>query len=770
MTASRRDVLFKAPFAVLTLVVLTFTVVALITSPPDSWVFVAAVVAGVIICGSLQIPLGRNDGLPFAGVAIAMLAIPPVEDAPYVGAGIWAAGFVLSQALLRRDLLHALYSTGAVVIGAFAFVAIQVAFAGLGVWSIFGFLLGVAAHYFVAIFIELLRQMTRPEIDRGFSLASLSPGRLILLVIGVAAVAVLMTITDAVIIPWLEHDASANFTPFVVLLAAFGFYGIAQRMHHEGIERRLRAVVEAAVELPQETSDELTAALLRRTRSVVQANEVEIRKRAPENAEIGSRVTIADGTDQYLIARRKIGGLPFSREDESALATLAHMASEAARTQQEVDELERRANSDPLTGLPNYGAFQEALVEANENRSYHEGIALLFLDIDNFKALNDTLGHSAGDELLKTVAERLLVAAGGGDFVARVGGDEFVVVLRGLDSPEQAKETADRIVAKLCKPLFLMGDEMRPVFSAGVAFSSHRELNEQTLVEDADQTMLRVKRSRRQGVATSSSVMLSSHRSTRTNDIIARAIRENRLSLAFQPIVDIERNEIWAFEVLVRYLDPELGPISPPSLVARAKSLGLLNELTKQVVTKALDAAEEIRAQEPNIDCITVNFEVGQVSDAELGPFIREVAGAHPEVSLCVELNERSLRTATDELRRDTEALQAAGITIALDDYGSDESSVGALVHFPMDILKIDRSLISSLGDARQREVIKSLQGFGDNLGYVMIVEGIETPAMLNVLVELGVRNAQGYYFGKPMPFSMTMERLRKHGARAIID
>lgn len=312
---------------------------------------------------------------------------------------------------------------------------------------------------------------------------------------------------------------------------------------------------------------------------------------------------------------------------------------------------------------------------------------------------------------------------------------------------------------------------MRPVLSAGLAFSNHRELDAQTLVEDADRTMLQAKRSRRQGASSSgaSSVSISSHRSSRTNEIVARAIRDNRLMLAFQPIVNITDGRVWAHEALVRYVDPELGPISPPSLVARAKSLGMMNELTKQIITKALDAAEEFHRLAPAIRCMTVNLELGQISDSELGPFLRESARAHPDLTLCIELNERSLRSVTDELRRDALLLQKAGVSIALDDYGSDDSSVGALVHFPMNILKIDKSLIDDLDDLRQREVVKSLQGFGDNLSYTTVVEGIESAAMVDIMIELGVRNAQGYYFGRPISRAQSSERLRRWGDQASI-
>lgn len=768
--ATKRGDLFALPFAVLALVVIGSGIYGLVVSTPDSWALVLTVIAGVIICGPFQMQVGRPSGPPLVGVAIAMLAIQPVQESPGLSVCIWAIGVAVSQAIMHRDPLHTLYATGLGTVGAFAFAAIETGLASLGVWLPLCFFFATIAYYALSLLGELARERVASAGVHGFGLSSISIARLGLAVSAVTVAAALMNYVDATVIPWLENDPNASRTPFVVLLAASSFYMLAQRKRYGSTEQRLRAVVDAAVDLPRETGDELAAALLHRARSILQAGEVEIRRDAPGRNEIGAIVSLGLGVDQYLVAGRRIGGAPFSRDDERALGTLAHVASEAARVQREVGILEQRANSDALTGLPNYGAFQKALVEANENRSYHEGIALLFIDLDNFKKLNDNFGHRAGDALLQAVAGRLQGAAGGGDFVSRVGGDEFVVILTGLISLDQAKESADRIIKTVSQPLTVEGQDMRPAVSAGLAFSNHRELDAQTLVEDADRTMLQAKRSRRQsGPSEENAVSISSHRSSRTNEIVARAIQGDRLALAYQPIVNLDRGEIWAFEALVRYIDPELGPISPPSLVARAKSLGLMNELTKQVITKALDAAEEFHRIEPGIACMTVNLELGQISEAELGPFIRDAARTHPEISLCIELNERSLRSVTDELLQDAERMQAAGMLIALDDYGSDDSPVGSLVHFPMNILKIDKSLINDLGDARQREVLKALQGVGDALDYTMVVEGIETRAMFDIMSRLGVRNAQGYHFGRPIPLAHTLERLRQWGARADI-
>ncbi len=763
--------MFAAPFVVVALAALIVGIVGLLSADPRSWTLVLTVIAGVVLCGPFQMGIGHGRGYPTMGVAIIMLSVGPVTGDPVLDVCVWAIGVAISQTVLRRSVMHTLYLTGASTVSAIGFEAVSEAFLFLGNWHWIAYLPASIAYYGIFLLVEFIRQRTRSSADRGVSAAEVHPGRLALVAVIAAGTAMLMEYVDTMVIPWLERGNDVDRSPFVVLLAGALFYVFAQRSRSADVEARLGAVANAAIELPRQDSSALSSTLVARARSIVRADDVELRSTAPERHEIGAEVRLESGLGQYLVASRKIGGGSFTRDDESSLATLAHMASEAARVQEEVDTLEHRANTDPLTGLPNYGSFQKALVTANEYRAYHQGIALLFIDLDNFKRLNDTFGHRAGDELLRSVAERLQRSAGGGDFVSRVGGDEFVVILTGLMTVDHAKESADRIVAALSEPIELEGHTMRPLVSAGLAFSSHREIDAQSLVEDADRTMLSAKRSRRaEGSIEGSTVSVSSHRSTRLNEIVARAIQSNRLILAFQPIIDMSTDRLWAFEALTRYVDPELGPISAPSLIARAKSLGLMNELTKQVITKALDAAEQFRALAPTVDCMTVNLELGQISDSELGPFIREAAAAHPDIKLCIELNERSLRTVNDELRRDAERLQEAGVILALDDYGSDDSVVGALVHFPMDILKIDRGLIDNLKDARQREVVKALQGFGDNLGHTVIVEGIETREMADVLQGLGVRDAQGYYFGRPQPFAVTMERLRKYGITADLN
>ncbi|GAA3876076.1 hypothetical protein GCM10022381_18430 [Leifsonia kafniensis] len=519
----------------------------------------------------------------------------------------------------------------------------------------------------------------------------------------------------------------------------------------------------------EDAANEVAELLRTAVGDTIGAESVIVRGEAPGRGEIGAAVSLHRGHTEYVVARRDGRDSAFTTDDRSALVALALTASEVMRSRFNIGGLTMRANSDPLTGLPNYGAFHDALTDINDHREYSEALAVLFIDLDDFKKLNDRHGHSVGDEMLRTIGHRLGAAVRPQDFVARVGGDEFVVILTHLSSLQEAKAIAERIAADASRSVTIGVHTFTPVLSIGLAYSAHRESDIDDLVQDADQGMLVTKKARRAvGPAKKSSIYVSRHRSSHLNDVVVRAIDDDRLDVAFQPIVSLINSQIWAFEALVRYSDDEVGAVPPSSLVETAKALGRMDALTRQVATKAMAAAAAFRLVEPRIVCMAINIEAPQLLPERMGTFLVNLAAQYPGISLCLELNERSVARVSPEVRAEAERLRDLGILIALDDYGSQDSSVDALVRMPMDILKIDRSLVDDLDDIRQREVLMALQSFGDNLEYSMIVEGVENQAMADHLGVIGVRSAQGYYYGVPESLNHTVDRLEQFGAAAI--
>lgn len=777
-----------------------------LADPPPSWIVCVVYLLSVGVTAVYQQSVGRMPGLPPFGVASAFLVTGTMGFNPVFDIGLWVLAFFASKAISTRSPLMALNWAGVAALGAFGFVALSRGLIELGVWPVVAIVAGVAAHMVVVLLVEFLRDAGRWNIDHSMGINGLSPGRLLAVFALCSAVAVALYITTSGLIRLIdgpEEQLELTRATVPLLVVALIAYGAAKRRQTRNSERRLSGVVDAARALPWNVEEDPKETMIEFARKAIDATDFEIRRTPPGRNEIGARFSPLnpadpqlvtdlfaddavggrgdDGVTQehrqdaveppdYLIASRRTGGTPFAPDDELALDAIGHIASETARVRGAYDTLLDRVDRDSLTGLPNYNAFQRSLARLNEDRTYASGIAVLFIDLDQFKRLNDTEGHHIGDEVLATVATRLRASVRPHDFVARVGGDEFVVILTKLQSLAESKSVADHIVANIGAPATLGGREYRPLVSVGLAYSGHQETDPQSIVVDADHSMLSIKKSRRQGgPAFESSIGISPHRSSRINEIVAKAIDDGVLNVVYQPIVNTVEDKIWAFESLVRYTHPELGRISTSSLIEKAKGLGRMDLLTKQVIEASLRSAREFRTVVPSISVVTINLEVEQIRDEHVGAFLKDIVPRYPDVSLCLELNERSTKDIDDDLRAQAELFRELGMLIALDDYGSEASSVGALVRIPMDILKIDRSLVDNLDDTRQREVVRALQGFGDAFDYSTVIEGVETQDAVDILIGIGVRHAQGFFYGRPMPFAQTMSRLKTYGAAGTV-
>ncbi|MCS5716800.1 EAL domain-containing protein [Herbiconiux sp. CPCC 205763] len=774
-------------------------VVAGLSSPPMSWITCLVFLLSVGVTAVYQMPIGRVTGLPPFGVAGALLVVGTTGPNPVLEVGLWSIAYFISRVVTTRALWMAAQWTGVAAIGGIGFVALSRLLIGLGWWAPLALVLSVLAYMLIVLGLEFLRERGRWSIEHTFGLSALSPWRLLGVLAMCSGVAIAVYVSSTGLLGVVDGSADelrlARET-IPLLVVALLFYGAAKRRQTRDSERRLSGVVDAARALPWDVQQDPKETMVEFARRAIDAAEFDVRRRPPGRNEIGARFSPINATDpqltpesmapddevteehqedaveptEYLVASRKNGGAPFTPDDELALDAIGHIASETARVRGAYDTLLDRVDRDSLTGLPNYNAFQRSLSRLNEDRSYASGIAVLFIDLDQFKRLNDTEGHHIGDEVLSTVATRLRASVRPHDFVARVGGDEFVVVLTKLQSLAEAKAVADHIVANIGAPAMLGGREYRPLVSVGLAYSGHQETDPQSIVVDADHSMLAIKKSRRQGGPSfESSIGISPHRSSRINEIVAKAIDDGTLNVVYQPIVNTLEDKIWAFESLVRYTHPELGRISTSSLIEKAKGLGRMDLLTKQVIEASLKAAREFRKIVPGISVMTINLEVEQIRDEHVGAFLKDIVPRYPDVSLCLELNERSTKDIDDDLRAQAEHFRQLGMLIALDDYGSEASSVGALVRIPMDILKIDRSLVDNLDDTRQREVVRALQGFGDAFDYSTVVEGIETQDAVDVLVGIGVRHAQGFFYGRPVPFAQTMSRLKAYGPAGTV-
>jgi diguanylate cyclase (GGDEF)-like protein len=421
-------------------------------------------------------------------------------------------------------------------------------------------------------------------------------------------------------------------------------------------------------------------------------------------------------------------------------------------------QLWRQAFHDPLTGLPNRALFRDRLEQAlNRADRRMRSVAVLFLDIDNFKLVNDSLGHEQGDALLLTVAERLQSCLRAGDTAARLGGDEFTLLLEDVSDAEDARAVADRVAAALRAPLVLEGQEVFPTASIGIALSTPRRSRPDSILRDADVAMYHAKADGKDRSAVFDETMheQAAERLTLEADL-RRAVDRGELLVHYQPIVSLKDRAVVEVEALVRWQHPERGLVSPGEFIPVAEATGLIVPIGQQVLEQACRqvAAWQTRyPTEPKL-VVSVNLSARQFQQPDLLEDIRRAVGAAGLEPHCLklEITESTVMHDAEAAVTTMNGLKTLGIQLAIDDFGTGYSSLGYLKRFPIDTLKIDRSFVSGLGqDAQDTAIVRSVLALARSLGLSVTAEGIETTAQEAQLAELDCDRGQGYLFARPL-------------------
>lgn len=762
------DIAIAGVLTLFALVLVARATALLIITPPISWAFVAAFGVAVALTASLRIELGRRSGMPIAGLTVTLLVIMAPEADPFRLLGVWTAASLVTQLLQTRNPAVAGYVTGLGSLAALLYVSVFQA-ARVALTPPIALLAASVLFLAVILLVDLVRQRGRWGMQWEVGFGALAPKRVAAYLALVWLLSTAVWFLDAVVVPAMAGDPAIEQSPMVVLVVGALVFGVAKRIEVRRVRRRLAGVLDAALGLPWGNVAQAERKIVVHARTSIEADAIEVRDEPAAGREIDSAIVLPDGRTRYVVASKRVSAVPFDAEDEQILDALAHMGADTLATRYDVESLRRSVDHDALTGLPNQRVFQTALAAANRDRSPFEGIAVLFLDLDDFKDLNDGRGHHVGDKMLRLVGERLAEVADEGGVAARVGGDEFALVLRGLDSAEDARRRAQALVERVSEPATVDGDTLAPVVTVGVAFSAHEEQDPTTIVIEADRSMLALKRGRgRSGRGRSSTLDVTSVLTDPLREVASRALRDRTLDLAFQPVVDLATERIWAYEALVRLEDPVLGRIDPSLLIRTVRHAGLLDELTVQVVEKAMSAAACFRDSGAGVECMSVNADLEQLAADRLGPHFAAVPARFPGVRFCIELSEGSLAGATDELRAQAQTLRDAGVLLALDDFGTEGSSALAVATFPLDIVKLDRALIAELTtELRQREIVRAMQSFAVAVGVRMIVEGAEDEETIAALRALGVTDVQGFVYGRPDTRTGAEQRLLTTGSAA---
>ena len=478
--------------------------------------------------------------------------------------------------------------------------------------------------------------------------------------------------------------------------------------------------------------------------------------------------------------------LALSTEELAAASTLANLATsylvvaddrDAARRAQEA--LTARATRDTLTGLPVRWVFLERLEQALARlRGTKTRLAVLFIDLDGLKYVNDTYGHAAGDQLLLHAAARIRGALRSHDVVARIGGDEFVVLLEERsDQPLDPSAVAERIVARLGMPYISGGNAVRPSASIGVAVTDDASTPAATLVAHADSAMYQAKRSRRGGVRTFDPVGYARDRAAaaaregRVRELV-EALRTDALEVHFQPILELlepddesddpdrtdvagaDQVRVHAVEALVRWRHPEQGLLTAGSFIDAAEHGGLLPEIGDVVMREACRCFAGWRQEGDAPERLFVNLAPAELVAPGVVERTRaalEDSGTDPQ-RLTIEVTETGVMRAAGAAAHTLDALRAAGCQVAIDDFGSGHASLSRLIDVPAGTIKVDRSFTAALvSDPSARAVVAAVQALAHSLGRSVVAEGIEDDATLQAVRGLGIRHVQGYHLGRPM-------------------
>ncbi|MGH9010480.1 MAG: putative bifunctional diguanylate cyclase/phosphodiesterase [Acidimicrobiia bacterium] len=420
-------------------------------------------------------------------------------------------------------------------------------------------------------------------------------------------------------------------------------------------------------------------------------------------------------------------------------------------------ELAHQAFHDSLTGLANQALFADRVNHALTRASRRQTqLAVLFVDLDDFKTVNDSLGHTAGDALLMAVAERLRDCVRATDTAARLGGDEFALLVEDVRSQAEATALAERLIAALNEPFLIAGRKIVVGASVGIAFDETHITTGQ-LLRNADIAMYTAKRDGKRRYAIFETAMhTAAVDRLEIQADLRRALDQHELTLQYQPIVALNTSRVVGVEALVRWRHPERGLLPPNAFIPIAEETGLICELGRQVLLEACIQArrwQRLRPQEPPLS-LSVNISPRQLQADDLLAHIVEaltVSGLDAS-SLVLEITEGAMVHDTDDIISRLVALKELGVKVALDDFGTGYSSFSYLQRLPIDVLKIDRSFIGMLqADDKQSTLAQAIVTLAQTMSLVAVAEGVETSTQAELLGRMGCDLAQGYYLARPM-------------------
>jgi diguanylate cyclase (GGDEF)-like protein/PAS domain S-box-containing protein len=457
----------------------------------------------------------------------------------------------------------------------------------------------------------------------------------------------------------------------------------------------------------------------------------------------------------------------FAPDEMEFLRAVANVISSAVERNRVEEEVRQRAMHDPLTGLPNRALALDRLESALARRRRDgRAVAVLLADLDQFKLVNDSMGHQAGDDLLVALAPRLHDAVRPSDTVARLGGDEFLIVCEQLDGAREAIRVAERVAQAINQPIVLAAGEHFITASIGIAVADTAEADPADLLRDADAAMYRAKERGRGRYELFDDLLRKRVLfRLRTENELRRGIEQGELRVVYQPVVELEHGTVTAVEALVRWQHPERGMIDPVDFIPVAEDSGLIGALGEWVLGVACrdGASWQRRFRRPDPLLVCVNASPRQLANGAFPARVADIMGRHGLApgTLALEITESVLMEEAHAPVTVLASLREYGLRLMLDDFGTGYSSLSYLRRFPLDVLKIDRSFVAGLGrDDEDSAIVAAIVQMARTLGLTVVAEGVERQEQLDRLRELDCDRAQGRLIAEPMPAADLERRL----------
>ncbi|TDE08243.1 putative bifunctional diguanylate cyclase/phosphodiesterase [Jiangella asiatica] len=458
----------------------------------------------------------------------------------------------------------------------------------------------------------------------------------------------------------------------------------------------------------------------------------------------------------------------WTRAEVRALRAIASLFVQLDGRVTAEESLHHQAYHDELTGLWNRRAFVEHLSTVLTNDP-QAPLAVLFADMDRLKTVNDVLGHAIGDSFIRQVAQRLRESVRPHDVVARLAGDEFVIVLHGIGSVAAAERAARRILDRVAEPLEVGGHSISRSASIGLVVSGDIASTADELLSNADVALLEAKDRGGDSVVTFNDELRSKLLNRADLELRLRtAISDNQMRLYFQPEFDLRDGRLTAVEALVRWQHPERGLLAAESFVSVVEEINLAAELGRWVLEEAcrqLSVWKSTSSVPPPV--VRVNISAGELISADFVGFVATLLSRYglAPAELGIEITEGTVMRELDDVQATLNGLRGLGVTLAIDDFGTGYSSLAQLKQLPVDILKIDRSFVSALAESSgDRAIVAAIVRLAEAFNLTTVAEGVEDPAAVTTLLDLGCYRAQGFFMSKPLPAQVVLEQARNPG------